>query len=126
MILGLQTYDILIIIGIPSIITFVFSFMFRVLFNRLSSKVKERNKNEALLKKALQALLRDRLRQSYIHFVHKKKMDLADKENFSNMYNVYHSLGENGLMDDMYAQIMSLPISCGGDDNIKRKEEDSK
>jgi hypothetical protein len=37
-------------------------------------------------------------------------VDYNDRLNVENMYQQYHSLGENGVMDDMHLRFMNLPI----------------
>lgn len=57
----------------------------------------------------VQALLRDRLYQSYDHYMEKGYAPIYAKENFENMYNQYHNLGLNGVMDNHYEKFMKLP-----------------
>lgn len=63
------------------------------------------------LKKGLQALLRDRLLQSYKHHEAKGYATVEDRENWINMYNQYHDLGVNGVMDDIKEKFLDLPTS---------------
>lgn len=62
----------------------------------------------------VQALLRDRLYQNYHHYLEKGYAPLYARENFENMYQQYHTLGANGVMDDIYKKFMELPTEQNG------------
>lgn len=111
--------DILSLVGVPAIVAFIF----QLVYNRLSTKLKKDRSDEILIKKALQALLRDRIRQNFIQYRELGCIDMADKENFDNMYKIYHTLGKNGVVDSMYEQIMDLPMTC---DRFGKQNKNSK
>lgn len=73
-----------------------------------SKLVNQRKKTEAL-EQGVQALLRDRLYQMYAHYMEKGCAPIYARENFENMYQKYHSLGANGVMDDYYKKFMEIP-----------------
>jgi hypothetical protein len=54
-------------------------------------------------------MLRDRLLQGYRHYEEKGYADYTDRSNMKNMYDAYHGLGKNGVMDDMQNKFMMLP-----------------
>ena len=58
----------------------------------------------------VQALLRDRLYSTYLKYAEKGYAPIYARENFENMYNQYHTLGANGVMDDIYRKFMALPL----------------
>ena len=58
----------------------------------------------------VQALLRDRLRQSISHFISQGYAGYDDRENIFNMYKQYEALGPNSVMDDAYEQFKELPM----------------
>lgn len=62
------------------------------------------------VKLGLQAVLRDRLIQSYNHYSEKGFAPIYARDNFENMYQQYHTLGANGVMDDMHKAFLDLPI----------------
>ena len=62
------------------------------------------------IKIGVQALLRDRLLQGYKHFEEKGYADVEDRENLENVYVQYHTLGKNGVMDDLRAKFLALPL----------------
>ena len=57
----------------------------------------------------VQAMLRDRLLQGYRHYEEKGYADYDDRSNMENMYNAYHNLGKNGVMDSMHDKFLKLP-----------------
>ena len=57
----------------------------------------------------VQALLRDRLLQTYNHYSDKGYAPIYAKENFENMWVQYHNLGVNGVMDEIHEKMLSLP-----------------
>lgn len=71
-------------------------------------------KNEAIAL-GVQALLRDRLIEQYNHYNEKGYAPIYAKENFRNMWNQYHSLGVNGVMDELHEKFMDLPEKKKGE-----------
>lgn len=61
------------------------------------------------VKLGLQAVLRDRLYQSYNNYIDKGYAPIFARENFENMYQQYHTLGANGVMDDLRDDFLKLP-----------------
>lgn len=94
-------YQILCLIGIPSLISAIFAFVF--------GKVVGGFKRMEALERGVQAILRDRLYQSYHHFHEKGYAPLYARDNFENMYQQYHALGKNGVMDDYREKFFELP-----------------
>ena len=121
--MNLNVYDIMILIGIPSISAFIF----QLIYNTVSTNIKKDKMETKMIRTALQALLRDRLREHYNEHVDKGYIDMADKDNFDNMYQIYHKLGKNGVMDGMYNKVMNLPLTKPRPKNSSRKkiEEES-
>lgn len=70
--------------------------------------VKQKKKTEAL-ELGVQALLRDRLYQMYNYYSEKGCAPIYARENFQNLYEKYHNLGANGVMDDYYKKFMEIP-----------------
>lgn len=73
------------------------------------ARLKENDERTEAVCHGVQALLRDRLYQSYDHYMSKGYAPIYAKENFENMYKQYHSLGLNGVMDNHYKIFMQLP-----------------
>ena len=62
------------------------------------------------MKLAVQALLRDRLLHSF-QFCKRQGFATSDhRQNFANLYVQYHSLGGNGVMDDVRQKFFALPL----------------
>ena len=91
-------YQWLSVLGIPSLLVSFLAFL-RV----------QRNQSKAL-KLGLQAILRDRMLQSYKHFSSQGYADPEDRQNFENLYQQYHTLGANGVMTDIHDKFMALPV----------------
>ena len=72
------------------------------------SKLNEKKTESVQL--GVQALLRDRLYYTYMHYQEKGYAPIYARENFENMYKQYHVLGANGVMDDIYRKFMDLPL----------------
>ena len=73
-------------------------------------KIKLNEKKTESVQLGVQALLRDRLCSTYMHYREKGYAPIYARENFENMYNQYHVLGANGVMDDIYRKFMDLPL----------------
>ena len=74
------------------------------------NKIKVNEKKTESVQLGVQALLRDRLYSTYLKYAEKGYAPIYAKENFENMYNQYHTLGANGVMDDIYRKFMALPL----------------
>ena len=73
------------------------------------SKLVAQSRKTKALEEGVQALLRDRLYQMYAHYMEKGSAPIYARENFENMYQKYHELGANGVMDDYYKKFMEIP-----------------
>ena len=73
-------------------------------------KIKQNEKKTESVQLGVQALLRDRLYSTYLKYAEKGYAPIYARENFENMYNQYHTLGANGVMDDVYKKFMALPL----------------
>ena len=59
---------------------------------------------------AVQAILRDKLLQRFQLCRLQGYATSDDRQNFENMYVQYHSLGGNGVMDDVRQKFFALPL----------------
>lgn len=96
-------YEILCLLGAPALIGSAIIYIVK--------KFGAVNKETTALKAGIQALLRDRLLQSYKHYQDKGWADTDDRMNWENMYAQYHALGSNGVMDDIRTKFFALPTS---------------
>ena len=91
----MNIYQIISVIGVPSILTIV-----GLIYNR-----------EKSLRLGLQALLRAEMINEYYKYMEKGYAPLHVKENFENCYKQYHELGANGFMDKLRDEFLGLPIT---------------
>ncbi len=59
--------------------------------------------------RGVQALLRNKLYEIYFKCEEKGYATMLEKNNFDNLYQQYHSLGKNGVMNEYYKRIMAMP-----------------
>ena len=85
----------------------------KFLYNKIKITEQKTEQKTESVQLGIQALLRDRLYQSYLHYTEKGYAPIYARENFENMYTQYHNLGANGVMDDLYDKFMDLPIERG-------------
>lgn len=76
----------------------------------LIKRIKETEVKTEAVCYGVQALLRDRLLQSYNHYKEKGYAPIYARENFENMWSKYHSLGANGVMDEVHEKFKELPL----------------
>lgn len=63
-----------------------------------------------ILKNSEQAMLRDRIIQAYNHYYKEKKfMPIYARESLDHMYQEYHNLGGNGVIEDLVKKLYELP-----------------
>ena len=94
----------LVLFGLPTLIA--------SLWAHLIKKIKHSDAQTKALQLGVQALLRERLVHSYRKFFKIGYVDYNDRQNVQNMYKQYHSLGENGVMDEMHSKFLALPVSA--------------
>lgn len=95
-------YQILCLIGIPSIIGSL-----SAVFVKSIRKVKLNNE---ALKLGIQALLRSEMIRDWNKYSELGYAPIYAKENFENCWVQYHALGANGVMNDIHDKFMDLPI----------------
>lgn len=104
----MSTYQILCLLGVGSLNVTLLGF--------LLAKIKKYACETKAVKLGLQAILRDRLIQLYRTCNKMEYANITDRENFQNMYNQYHNLGANGVMDDIKEKFFDLPTEPKEDD----------
>ena len=85
-----------------------------LLLGWIVASLKSNRTGTKCLKAGVQALLRDRLLQSYTYFEKQGYVDFNERENWVNMYEQYHALGANGVMNDIHDKFLSLPMTKKG------------
>lgn len=97
----MNIYQLLSLIGIPSLIAGMFRF--------LHVQIRESRKENKALKSGIQALLRAQMISEYNKWTDKGYAPIYARENFENCWTQYHSLGVNGVMDDIHRKFLQLP-----------------
>ena len=80
----------------------------------LISRVVTYKKENAALKKGLQALLRAQMVNDYNKWSAKGYAPIYARENFENCWKQYETLGENGVMNDIHNKFLALPTPPDG------------
>lgn len=81
----------------------------------LYSRIVENSRKQEALRLGVQALLRDRLIAEYNKWLERGYAPIYARENFQNMWEQYHSLGKNGVMDGVHDIFMELPTEKKGE-----------
>ena len=74
--------------------------------------IKKQNEQYAALRLGLQAMLRSQMINDYNHWSEKGYAPIYARENFENVWQQYHSLGANGVMDDIHEKFYKLPTKA--------------
>lgn len=63
-----------------------------------------------LLKKGMQATLKNELKVRYENWLKKGYAPIDAKDDLERMYQIYHGLGKNGVLTKLHDQFMDLPL----------------
>lgn len=74
-------------------------------------KVKGLHNDNKAVKEGVQALLRAQMIADYNHYREKGYAPIYAKDNFDNCYQRYHTLGANGVMDQIHKEFMGFPTT---------------
>lgn len=100
------------LIGVPSL---------GVVIGWLAKNLKAQRKRQEALERGVQAMLRSQMINYYNKwFVDKGYAPIWVKDNFENVWTQYEALGENGVMDKIHEEFMSLPTE------LSKKKENKK
>ena len=91
-------YNWLTLLGIPGMIASFLAFI----------RLQHRQNNA--VRAGLRAILRDRLLQAFRDCSRQGDAHPDERQNFENLYSQYHSLGGNGVMDDVRRKFFDLPL----------------
>ncbi len=75
----------------------------------LLNRLKSAEQKQQALERGVQALLRDRLIDQYEKYKSLGFAPIYAKENFENLYEQYHRLGANGVMDSIHEEFKNFP-----------------
>lgn len=97
-------------------LTMLVGLVVTAVFNGAINLPKKRKKEEAkrdedwrLLKKGIQALLKNDLKVRYDYWLNEGYALEDAREDLEAEYQIYHSLGKNGVMDDRRQRFLALP-----------------
>lgn len=76
----------------------------------LYKKYKQADARQKAVELGVQALLRDRIVQSYYHYEERGWITLQGLENVNAMYKEYHALGGNGTVTSLVNSIRELDV----------------
>lgn len=94
-------YQWLCLLGIPTLIIAIFKY--------LTTLIKKNKEDTTALKYGIQALLRSQMIADYNKYSEKGYAPIYARDNFENCWKQYHSLGANGVIDDLHEKFLELP-----------------
>lgn len=83
-------------------------------FTYVLKRIKANDEKTKSVQLGVQALLRDRLIREYNKAKERGYAPIYAKDNFENMWQQYHNLGKNGVMDEIHAEYMTFPTDKEG------------
>lgn len=98
----MTVYQWLCLLGVPTLII--------CLYKYVNSVIKKTRDDTNALKLGIQALLRSQMIAEYNKYNEKGYAPVYARENFENCWKQYHSLGANGIMDDLHEKFLDLPV----------------
>ncbi len=106
----LTFYQIICLLGVPSLATVI---------GWICKRLKKNDMETEAVKKGVQALLRSQMISDYNRWMEKGYAPIYARENFDNCWDQYHSLGANGVMDDIRKKFMDLPTKPRVEEKLK-------
>lgn len=87
-------------LGVPSVMSIL------VWFYHI---IRKQSVQYAALKMGLQAMLRAQMINDYNYWSEKGYAPVYARQNFENLWEQYHALGANGVMNDIHEKFLDLP-----------------
>ena len=100
----MTVYQWLCLLGIPALIAAAFKYLY--------SQIKHNSEDSNALKAGIQALLRAQMISDFNKYSEKGYAPIYARDNFENCWKQYHSLGVNGVMDDLHMKFLELPTDA--------------
>ena len=88
------------------------------LITYLYNKLRNYNRVIKYTKNGVKILLKNKIIEKYYYYMKQGFITLYDKQMIEDLYNEYHNLNGNGLIENLIEDINDLPIS--NDNNIKK------
>lgn len=96
----MTVYQWLCLFSVPALILMIVKYML--------NQIKQNRKDTEAVKLGLQALLRSQMISDYNKYSEKGFAPVYARDNFENCWKQYHSLGANGVMDDLHEKFLDL------------------
>lgn len=100
----MTVYQWLYLFSVPALILMIVKYML--------NQIKQNRKDTEAVKLGLQALLRSQMISDYNKYSEKGFAPVYARDNFENCWKQYHSLGANGVMDDLHEKFLDLPTEA--------------
>ena len=100
----MTVYQWLCLFSLPALILMIVKYML--------NQIKQNRKDTEAVKLGLQALLRSQMISDYNKYSEKGFAPVYARDNFENCWKQYHSLGANGVMDDLHEKFLDLPTEA--------------
>lgn len=100
----MTVYQWLCLFSVPALILMILKYML--------NQIKQNRKDTEAVKLGLQALLRSQMISDYNKYSEKGFAPVYARDNFENCWKQYHSLGANGVMDDLHEKFLDLPTEA--------------
>lgn len=78
-------------------------------YRQIAKRQKEESKKNKAVQEGVQALLRDRIIQTYNHYQDKGFCPIYAKENVKKLYDAYHVLGGNDVATKLKDTLLLMP-----------------
>ena len=108
----MTSYQWLCLLGIPTLIVSAITTVCTYIRNQSKKRQEEetRRREEILsIKLGLQAVLRAQMIAEFNKWEEKRYAPIYARQSFENCWDQYHSLGANGVMDDIHEKFLQLP-----------------
>lgn len=112
--MSITLYQVLSLLAVPSLFALIYGRMFARIEKKQQQHDKELEKNNNETKAVMlgvQALLRAEMIKDYNKWSDRGYAPIYARESFENCWEQYHSLGANGVMDDIHDKFMELPTT---------------
>lgn len=100
----MTVYQWLCLFSVPALILMIVKYVL--------NQIKQNRKDTEAVKLGLQALLRSQMISDYNKYSEKGFAPVYARDNFENCWKQYHSLGANGVMDDLHEKFLDLPTEA--------------
>lgn len=100
----MTVYQWLCLFSVPALILMIVKYML--------NQIKQNRRDTEAVKLGLQALLRSQMISDYNKYSEKGFAPVYARDNFENCWKQYHSLGANGVMDDLHEKFLDLPTEA--------------